>query len=214
MVRKHPWAVVTSAACLILGISANRVWSQPSPSPAPSPSSHPSNTVGTEPLSGMELLTAAEALNFLHHVNSLEIQEGQSAMANAQAQSTRAFAQTLVTDHRQNEQQVQKLAADKGVPIFVFQPATYEAAVDSLLLNLSGTSAFDEAFMQLEASTHQDVLHKLQSLEGQVNDPEIKSLISQTIPVVQHHIDLASASPQPSGTQPSSGPSSGTTPSP
>jgi predicted outer membrane protein len=185
--------------------------------PTSSPSGGPSAIDLTAELTS---LTNTEALNFLHHVNVLEINESEQALQEVTLPQAITLAQTMLTDSQQNEMQVQQLAAIKGVTLYMFQPATYEVAAEAQLATLSGTQYYDAAFASLELLNQQSALQTLQLMLNSVTDPDIKSLINQTIPVVQQHIQLAQAvlsaegvSTQPTAS-PSPSPSASVSPSP
>jgi putative membrane protein len=163
----------------------------PSASPAASPSAGPSAAPGVT--SALTTLTNTEVLNFLHHVNTSEILEANEALVRSTNPQVRTYAQTMITDHQQSEQQVVQLAAQKGISLYQFQPSTVDIAIDSQLSALSG-SDFDRAYLQVQLAEHQKVLQELNMLQSRVNDPDLQNLITQTIPVIQRHVDLATTS--------------------
>jgi predicted outer membrane protein len=114
-----------------------------------------------------------------------------SVLANGlPARAQALFAQMMIIDHRQNEQQVTQLAAQKGLTLFDFQPSTVDVATGSQLESLS-ESDFDIAYLSFQHLLHQQSLQNLIFLQGQVTDPDLRDLINQTLPVIQKHIDQA-----------------------
>ena len=180
-----------------------------SPAASPSPSGSPSPA-----LVDLQTIRNSEALNYLHHIDQLQTQRGTAAQSKATSEQAKGLADALVTDHQATEQQVTSLASQKGIPLATFGEATYETAVDRLLASLSGAE-YDDAFLQVELENHQQIVQRLQSLQSEVSDPDIQSLISDTIPTEQKHADLASGAilPSPSAS-PSGSPSAGVSPSP
>lgn len=194
----------------LLGGLAIAQESSPTPSATGSASPTPSASAGAV-APGVELATA---MNFLHHTNVLEIGESNNALAKLSDPSAITLANTIISDHQSNEQQVVALAARKNITLYEFQPSTYEIAATNALSTLSGPT-FDSTYKSHELEGHQAVLSQLQMMQSTVTDPDVKSLINSTIPVVQQHIQLAGATSQ-AGAQPSSSPqpTSSASPSP
>lgn len=183
----------------------------------PGASPTPTSTATSAPaLTPQAQLSNAEILNFIHHVNNLEITESQEALGRLQGDQGRQFAQTLVTEHQANDQELFQLASNENVSILFFQPATYEAAVQNQLRSLSSAD-FEQVFLIHQRQTHERALQELNRMQGNITDTEIQAFVARTIQTIQNHINLAAggtaASPSPSPTgSPTASP--GTSPSP
>jgi predicted outer membrane protein len=169
-------------------------------SPTPAATASPATTSSPGALQVQAAVLNSQAINVLHHINNLEIQEATQAQANLQNTGSQTYAQMLITDHQASEQQVQQLAAQQGISLYVFQPATYETALDSQLTALAGTTIFDQAFLQGQVLGHQRALENVQLLQGLVVDPQIKTLLNNAVTTIQRHRDEAArlvATPNP-----------------
>jgi predicted outer membrane protein len=163
----------------------------PTDTPSPSPTATPASSPTPTPTSTVAIadLASTEALNFIHHVNNLEIQENQEALSRLDGEA-QEYAETVISDHRASERDVLQVATEENVSIFSFQAATYELAAANELRTLTGDE-FDSAFLEHQAEEHERALATLQSMRGSVTDPEVLALIDQTIPVFQKHLDQA-----------------------
>ncbi|MFL6301875.1 MAG: DUF4142 domain-containing protein [Terriglobales bacterium] len=130
-----------------------------------------------------------------------EVQAGQLAQSNAASQKVKDFGQKLVDDHTQNSQQLQQLAQQKGVQLNDEVKPEDKAAADKLQ-SMKGAQ-FDKAFMQHEKQDHAKLLSQLKQQQDQIQDPDLKSFVSQTISAVQQHLDMTqgtkASSTSPSG---------------
>jgi predicted outer membrane protein len=225
-------AVITSV--LFLG-GITTALSQPGPS---SPSNSPSDNPTATPPSGAPSAGASGSItlsnelsggiliNFLHHLNNVELFQANNALARLENEQARTYAQDMITEHQQNDQQISQLASTKGIPIYAFQFSTVDIANNAELALLNGPE-FDLSYMQLQLINHQKALQDLTQIQGLITDPELSDLITQVIPVIQTHITdaitvingLAGASPSPGtsaspGSSPSSFPGASPTSSP
>jgi predicted outer membrane protein len=184
---------------------------------APSTSSPPTTpTPGSTPGSSTALnrLNNAVAMNFMHHMNLTEINEASVALFTSNNQAVRTYAQTMITEHQQNEQNLIQLANQKNVPIYAYQPSTVNIATDAELQSLPNNE-FDSAYLQVQLNEHRKALQDLNLLRSQVTDSDIQNLINQTIPAIQKHVDLANSSISSAATPtPTSTPTAISTPSP
>jgi putative membrane protein len=102
------------------------------------------------------------------------------------------FGQKLVDDHTQNNQQLQQIAQQKGVEL-QDQEKPDEQSMKTKMEKMKGPQ-FDKAFLQHEREDHAKLLKELQQQQDQVQDPDVKSFISQTITAVQQHLQEAQGS--------------------
>ena len=56
--------------------------------------------------------------------------------------------------------------------------------------DLSG-EAFDSAYVQHEIQPHEQAIAKYRDAAGKVKDPEVLSLINQTLPALERHLEAA-----------------------
>ena len=129
-------------------------------------------------------------LNQLHHMNQKEIQLSQMAIEKAQSPQVKNAAQEMLKDHQALETRVQELAKAQQLQLSDFQPATDEKQMMDRFGKLSGRQ-FDAAFMQNVHFSHKAAMENLKLARSEVRDPQIRSLIDQTIPKVSQHKQLS-----------------------
>jgi len=107
----------------------------------------------------------------------------------ANSQHVKDFGQRMITDHSAANQQIQKLAASKGVSI-PHDLGKDNKMVRDRLEKLSG-SQFDNAYMAEMLKDHKkDVESFLQQSRG-ANDNEVKNFAARTFPTLQSHLKEA-----------------------
>jgi len=188
--------LLTLALALAVGCNQNRAGNT-SPSSGSNPSAD--NTATTDNSAATQSGTSAklsdsekQLLQKIADANKAEIEMGQLAQSNASSPKVKDFGQKLVADHTQNNQQLQQIAQQKGVQL-QDQEKPPEQSMKSKMENMKGAQ-FDKAFLQHERDDHAKLLKELQQQQDQVQDPDVKNFISQTITAVQQHLDAAQAS--------------------
>lgn len=129
---------------------------------------------------------------FLDHMakdSQGEVQLAQMAQNKASNQQVKDFAQKLVQDHTQLDQQMQSAFSQFGMSMP--QPMTQEQQqLKSRLQNESG-SQFDKAFINAAVRGHEkDVAAVQQHLQTAQND-QVKQLLQGALPVLQQHLQMA-----------------------
>jgi putative membrane protein len=150
-------------------------------------------TAGTGSSSSAKLSDSEkQLLQQVADADRAEVQMGQLAQTNASSDKVKQLGQMLVDDHKQNSQQVQQLAQQKGVEL-KDEPKPDEQSAMSKLEKTKGAQ-FDKAFLQHERDDHAKLLKQLQQQQDQVNDPDLKSFVTQTINAVQQHLQQTEGS--------------------
>lgn len=120
-----------------------------------------------------------------------EVQDGQIALQKATRPAVRQFAQQMVTDHTQVNQQLTALAQRKGVappPA----PDPQQAAEAQKLQGLRGRG-FDREFVRDQLTDHQQAVALFQQEAQQGTDPDVKAFAQQTLPTLQQHLQMVQA---------------------
>jgi putative membrane protein len=140
------------------------------PAPAPPPlSAADTNFINAAATSGMT-----------------EVQAAQLAAQRASRPAVKEFAQQLVTDHTQLNQQLMQLAQRKGVT----PPAQPDQSAMQSMQRMRGRG-FDRQFLRHEVADHQQALQLFQQEAQQGSDPDVKAFAQQAIPVLQQHLSTA-----------------------
>jgi putative membrane protein len=118
----------------------------------------------------------------------VEVQESQLAEKRAPRAAVRRFANTMVKDHTWVNQSLDKLANAKQVTL-PSAPSDQEQAMISQLEKLHG-SAFDRAYLNQQATLHQQAVQLFQTEAQQGTDPDLKSFAEKVLPRLQEHLSM------------------------
>jgi putative membrane protein len=170
----------------------------------------------TSPVAGTTALAITggdpEIVQVLATVDKGEVEDGHLGERRAHNSQVKAYARELVTDHSKSLQQDRQLAKAMNVPLklgdsstsgrtdttaasgsvsnVAVQLKTMHQQTDERLRSLQG-AAFDSAFVNAEATGHQQVLALLQNAESQAQNPAVKEHLTAAIKGVQQHLDRA-----------------------
>lgn len=118
-----------------------------------------------------------------------EVELGRLAAGKATNPNVKKFGQMMVDDHSKANQQLAQLAKQKKLEVPATLPPDAKAAKERLS-QLSGME-FDRAFMRQMLNDHQKTIALFQRQAESGEDPELRQLAKQTLPVLQQHLELA-----------------------
>ena len=114
-----------------------------------------------------------------------ETEIAELAVKKATNPQVKAFATTLVTDHKALNKELKQLAAAQNVMISKeITPA--ETATLQKLERATGAE-FDKEFIASVSDSHQTCLSKYEQASKDHNDKELKMIVDKTIPVLKAH---------------------------
>jgi putative membrane protein len=118
-----------------------------------------------------------------------EVKLSELAAQKATRADVKEFAQMLVTEHTAINDSLVALATNKHVEISaIIEPAG--AAKFKEFEKLSG-KAFDDEFLAYMASSHRRSVTAFEDAAKDVSDPEVKTFVNQTLPILRAHLDKA-----------------------
>ena len=123
--------------------------------------------------------------------DQFEIQSSQLALTASSNAALRNFANMLIADHTRMTQQMMAAAQSAGMtppPAALLPPQ--QAMLDQLRAAGTGPS-FDMAFQQAQISAHQQALTLHQNYAASGDNPALKTVASQAVPVIQMHLQQA-----------------------
>src|ERR1700759_1545958 len=124
-----------------------------------------------------------------------EVELGQLAADKASNAEVKEFAQRMVKDHSQANDQLKQIASQKGLPL----PSSLspkDQATKNKPSKLSG-DAFDQAYMSDMLKDHKTDIAAFQKETTSGKDPDLKQFASQTLPTLKEHLKQAkSVSPK------------------
>jgi putative membrane protein len=114
-----------------------------------------------------------------------------SALAKTKAVNSRVkhFASMMITDHMKIDKDLQKLATEKNITLP--QALSDEAKNDINRLSKKDKSDFDGSYMHMMLTDHKQLVDKFEKAATDCKDPELKSFINETLPVLRKHRDSA-----------------------
>lgn len=137
----------------------------------------------TTPISNQEFVTQATQGNLA------EIELGQLAQKRAASAEVKQYAQQMITDHTQAQNQLKQLAAQKKLTI----PQSVGEQNKQVAANLSKLSGadFDRAYMNQMVQDHQKTVSLFQREAEQGQDPDLQAFASTKLPTLQQHLQQA-----------------------
>ena len=119
----------------------------------------------------------------------LEVEAGRLAQEKGQSQEVKDFGQMMVTDHTKANDALKALAQQKNI---VLPDSMGQQHMDKLqdLRDKSGAE-FDEEYIDLMVSSHEEAVDLFEDAANDMEDQEVKSFASTTLPTLQQHLDQA-----------------------
>lgn len=116
-----------------------------------------------------------------------EVKLGQLAAEKASSPDVKAFGQQMVDDHGKANEQLKSVAQSEGMTLPTDVNQKQQAMYDKLS-KLSG-AAFDSAYIKDMMMDHEQDVKAFTKESSSGSDEKIKSFASQTLPVIQGHLD-------------------------
>jgi putative membrane protein len=190
---------LAAGAALVATAAAGAGAQTPTPAPAPAPGqTMTANATGApagrpalrEPVA--EMFSDAKIAAVASTSNMSEILPSQLALQKAQSPQVRQFAQRMIAEHQQLEQQMQQMLQQKGVaPEHNAYSYQLERNLQPMMRELQAASGtqFDRLYMLHQVSSHMSTLHALDtSLIPNARDPQMKTMLTQQArPAVAAH---------------------------
>ena len=139
-----------------------------------------------DPLAGEQ--PDAELLSNLVQASAITIDLGQLATEKASSAYVRRFGDRLARDHRLNERAVHDYARRHGIAM----PDTGSTTAGEVLEAKTGPQ-FDRSFLMAEQVLSRRELAVLGDARLSLADPELRKMVGRLIPILQQHLELATA---------------------
>jgi putative membrane protein len=117
----------------------------------------------------------------------MEVQLGKIAQSKAANESVKDFGKRMEQDHTKANDELKKIAADKGVQVPSEIDKSHKSMVDKL--EKSSGAKFDRDYMAAMVDDHKKDIKKFESAEKS-KDPDVKNFASQTLPTLKAHLQL------------------------
>ena len=116
-----------------------------------------------------------------------EVKLGQLAVEKAANPDVKAFGQQMVDDHTKANDQLKSVAQGENMTLPADLDAKQQAMYDKMS-KMSGAD-FDKAYVKDMVKDHEEDVKEFQKESTNGKDPQIKSFATQTLPVLQSHLD-------------------------
>jgi putative membrane protein len=130
----------------------------------------------------------ADFVNEAATSDMFEIQSSQLAAERAKG-DVQTFANQMVTDHTKTTSELKGLAPQSEVSL----PTQMTSSQQSMLDKLKGLQGadFDKQYMDDQVSAHKDAVSLFQRYGKGGSDDKLKAWADNTLPTLQHHLDMA-----------------------
>ncbi|MBV9443257.1 MAG: DUF4142 domain-containing protein [Acidobacteriaceae bacterium] len=116
-----------------------------------------------------------------------EVKLGQLAVEKAANPDVKAFGQQMVDDHTKANDQLKSVAQGENMTLPADLDAKQQAMYDKMS-KMSGAD-FDKAYVKDMVKDHEEDVKEFKKESTNGKDPQIKSFATQTLPVLQGHLD-------------------------
>jgi putative membrane protein len=124
----------------------------------------------------------------------MEVQMGQIGQTQAQNPQVKALADALVRDHTQANQKLQQIASTKSITADKPGQGDHQKHQQHLDKLKQQTGAeFDKEFVRMALKHHKKDIQEFEKAQTQLNDSEVKSFVSETLPKLRQHQQMAQA---------------------
>jgi putative membrane protein len=119
----------------------------------------------------------------------MEVELGKIAADKASNSQVKDFGKRMQQDHSKANDELKKLASDKGVQLSATLDKKHQSKVDKLA-KLSGAE-FDRKYIDAMVDDHKDDVKKFQKEADKGKDADIQKWASKTLPTLKEHLQLA-----------------------
>jgi putative membrane protein len=123
--------------------------------------------------------------------NNAEIQTSQLALERATDEAVQQYAQQMIDEHTAANQELEPLAAERGVELPT-TPSSFDAAVLERLSQVP-EAEFDRAYMDAQVNAHLKSLGVFRTGALQVEDPALQNYARTLLPRIGEHLEMAQA---------------------
>lgn len=124
-----------------------------------------------------------------------EVQAGQLAVSKASDPQVKGFAQMLVDQHTQANNELTQIASAKGLELPPAPKHSQRREIDKL--NKRNGADFDQHFVrEAGVKAHQQAVKDFEKASKDLQDADLKAFAQKTLPVLQNHLAAAGKLPE------------------
>jgi putative membrane protein len=124
----------------------------------------------------------------------MEVQLGKLAQEKAASEKIKQFGKRMEQDHSKANDELKKIASDKGAQLSNDLDKKHKSKVDKLA-KLSGAD-FDKKYIDDMVSDHKEDIKKFQRESEKAKDADLKKFASESLPTLKEHLQLAESTAQ------------------
>jgi putative membrane protein len=124
----------------------------------------------------------------------MEVQLGQLAGKQAQAQEVKDFGAMMVKDHGKANDELKQIAQQKKLTLPTTLNPKHQKTVDKL--KAAQGAEFDRQYMEEMVKDHVKDVEEFRKASQEVKDPDLNGWAKKTLPVLEQHLQEAKASAQ------------------
>ena len=118
-----------------------------------------------------------------------EVRLGELAEQQAESAEVQQFGQRMVEDHGQANEELKRIAEQKGVELPQELPDDAQQLHDEL--QQKSSAEFDQAYMDEMVSDHEQDVEEFESYVESAQDTDLRNFAEQTLPTLREHLELA-----------------------
>jgi putative membrane protein len=117
-----------------------------------------------------------------------EVESGKLALQMSKNETVKQFAQKMIHDHSQANQQLMEIVRKEGVNL----PPQMNQEQQKLYDNLKNAKNFDQEYADTMVQDHKKAVSDFEKEKSKVTDnPEMKKFVDETLPILKQHLNLA-----------------------
>jgi putative membrane protein len=121
----------------------------------------------------------------------MEVQLGKIAQEKAVSQRVKNFGAMMVQDHTQANNDLKSRATAQNIALPAVPGAEEQQMIDHL--NKKSGKDFDRSYMMMMLEDHKKDIAEFKNVINKCNNPSIKDFATQSLPILQKHLDSAEA---------------------
>ena len=121
--------------------------------------------------------------------NAAEVKMAELALKNAESQEVKDFAQMMIKDHSQANDDLAVVAHNHNIDFPPDAPEK-EKELGKKMLDVKG-AAFDKAYVKHAVEDHTEDVAEYKKAEKQVKDKKLVEYVDKTTPIVEEHLKSA-----------------------
>jgi putative membrane protein len=134
-------------------------------------------------------MTDTRFVNEAAQAGLAEVRMGELAVQKAQSPSLRDYGQHLVTDHTRANEELARLAVEKGVALPTQMDGTDRRMIERLT-ELTGRD-FDQRLQKDAVLAHERVIKQFEHASENCKDADLRAFAQKTLPVLREHLKMA-----------------------